>query len=185
MEMTDIGLGVIEITPRKFGDARGFFAETWQKERFHAAGLGVEWVQENHSFSAEPNLLRGLHFQLAPQAQDKLVRVLRGSVFDVAVDVRPGSQSFGRWVSRVLSAAAFNQLYIPKGFAHGFLTLEPEVEVQYKVSAPYAPSCERSVAWNDHALAIAWPLQHGAPPQLSAKDAAAPPLSALSAELAF
>jgi dTDP-4-dehydrorhamnose 3,5-epimerase len=111
--------------------------------------------------------------------------VLRGSIFDVAVDVRPGSATFGKWVSCVLSAEAFNQLYIPEGFAHGFLTLEPHVEVFYKVSAPYAPACERAVAWNDPDLAIAWPLQPHAQPLLSAKDAAAPLLSQIADELRF
>lgn len=185
MQVTDIGLGVLEVTPRRFGDHRGFFAETWQRERFHAAGITADWVQDNHSLSADRHVLRGLHLQLAPAAQDKLIRVLRGAVFDVAVDVRPGSPGFGRWVSRIVSAAAFNQIFIPRGFAHGFLTLEPNCEVLYKVSAPYAPDCERSIAWNDPALAIAWPLAPGEEPQLSAKDAAAPPLAALSGALAF
>jgi dTDP-4-dehydrorhamnose 3,5-epimerase len=185
MQVTDIGLGVLEVTPKTFGDARGYFAETWQEERFRAAGIDALWVQDNQSFSAERHVLRGLHLQCAPAAQAKLIRVLRGSVFDVAVDVRPGSPGFGRWVARVLSAAAFNQLYIPAGFAHGFLTLEPGVEVLYKVSAPYAPNCERSIAWNDPDLAIAWPLGDAEEPVLSAKDAAAPRLSALGLPLAF
>ena len=185
MQVNDIGLGVLEIAPGKFGDARGFFAEAWQRQRFHEAGITQDWMQDNHSFSAEPYILRGLHFQLAPHAQDKLVRVLRGSIFDVAVDIRPGSPSFGKWLSRVISAAAFNQILVPKGFAHGFLTLEPNVEVLYKVSAPYAPECDRSIAWNDPALAIAWPLEAGQQPILSAKDATAAPLAALSPELRF
>ena len=185
MQVTDIGMGVLEIVPKKFGDARGFFAETWQRQRFQEAGITQDWLQDNHSLSAEPHVLRGLHFQLAPHAQDKLVRVLRGSIFDVAVDIRPGSPSFGKWVSRVLSAEAFNQLLVPKGFAHGFLTLEANVEVLYKVSAPYAPECDRSIAWNDPALAIAWPLEAGRQPLLSAKDAAAPLLSAIATELRF
>jgi dTDP-4-dehydrorhamnose 3,5-epimerase len=179
MQVNDIGMGVFEIVPKKFGDARGFFAETWQRERFHEAGITQDWIQDNHSFSAEPYVLRGLHFQLAPHAQDKLVRVLRGSIFDVAVDIRPGSPSFGKWISCVLSASNFNQILVPKGFAHGFMTLEPNVEVLYKVSAPYAPECDRSIAWNDPALAIAWPLEPGRQPILSAKDAAASPLSAI------
>lgn len=185
MEVRDIGLGVIEIVPKRFGDARGFFAETWQRERFHAAGIRQDWLQDNQSLSAEPYVLRGLHLQTAPRPQAKLIRVLRGSVFDVAVDVRPGSATHGKWVARVLSAEAFNQLYIPEGFAHGFLTLEANVEVLYKVSAPYAPHCERSIAWNDPVLAIAWPLEAGRQPLLSAKDAAAPLLSAISPELRF
>ena len=185
MQVTDIGMGVLEIVPKKFGDARGFFAETWQRQRFHDAGITQDWLQDNHSLSTEPQVLRGLHVQLAPHVQDKLVRVLRGSIFDVAVDIRPGSPCFGKWVSRVLSAGAFNQLLVPKGFAHGFLTLEPDVEVLYKVSAPYAPECDRSIAWNDPALTIAWPLEAGRQPLLSAKDAAAPPISAVASELRF
>ena len=184
-ELREAGLGVLEIIPKRFGDSRGFFAETWQRDRFRGHGIDVDWVQDNQSLSAETHVLRGLHFQLAPHAQAKLIRVLKGSVFDVAVDIRPGSEGFGRWVSRVLSAEAFNQLFIPKGFAHGFLTLTPGTEVLYKVSAPYAPECERSIAWNDPALAIDWPLPEGTQPVLSAKDAVAPTLAAHSGDLAF
>jgi dTDP-4-dehydrorhamnose 3,5-epimerase len=185
MLVRDIGLSVLEIVPRRFGDARGYFAETWQRDRFLQAGIAQDWVQDNHSLSAEAFVLRGLHFQKAPHVQAKLIRVLRGSVFDVAVDVRPESESFGRWVSCVLSADAFNQLCIPQGFAHGFLTLEPGVEVLYKVSSPYAPESERSVAWDDPTLAIAWPLPPGVAPILSAKDAVALPLAAMRPELCF
>lgn len=182
MQVRDRGLGVLEITPRRFGDARGFFAETWQRDRFHAAGITEEWVQGNHSLSADRHVLRGLHFQAPPYAQAKLIRVTRGAIFDVAVDVRPQSATFGQWVSCILSAEALNQLFIPEGFAHGFLTLEPDVEVLYKVSAPYAPDCECAIAWNDPELAIDWPLPPGAQPILSVKDGAAPPLSALHAQ---
>lgn len=181
MELRDLGLGVREITPRRHGDARGFFAETWQRQRFADLGLDVDWVQENQSFSAETHVLRGLHLQVSPFAQAKLVRVLKGRIYDVAVDVRPGSPSFGRWVSCVLSAEAFNQLYVPPGFAHGFLTLEPGVEVFYKVSAPYAPGCERGIAWNDKDIAIEWPLPPGAQPVLSEKDRGAMSLAAFAA----
>jgi dTDP-4-dehydrorhamnose 3,5-epimerase len=181
MEMRDLGLGVREITPRRFGDARGFFAETWQRQRFADLGIDVDWVQENQSFSAERHVLRGLHLQVIPQPQAKLVRVLKGSIYDVAVDVRPSSSTFGRWVSCVLSADAFNQLYIPTGFAHGFLTLEPGVEVFYKVSAPYAPSCERGIIWNDKDIAIEWPLLPEEQPVLSEKDRAAMTLASFSA----
>ena len=181
MEMRDLGLGVREITPRRFGDARGFFAETWQRQRFADLGIDVDWVQENQSFSAERHVLRGLHLQVIPQPQAKLVRVLKGSIYDVAVDVRPSSSTFGRWVSCVLSADAFNQLYIPTGFAHGFLTLEPGVEVFYKVSAPYAPSCERGIIWNDKDIAIEWPLLPEEQPVLSEKDRAAMALASFSA----
>jgi len=185
MQVNDLGLGgVLEIVPRKFGDARGFFAETWSRERFREAGIVQDWVQDNQSYSAEKGVLRGLHFQVAPFAQDKLIRVLRGSIFDVAVDIRAGSPTHGRWVARVLSAADFNQLLIPKGFAHGFLTLEAQVEVLYKVSAPYAPHCDRGIRWDDPALAIAWPLE-GGQPVLSEKDRAAPLLAAVAGSIAF
>lgn len=185
MEMRQLGIdGVLEIVPRKFGDARGFFSETYSRQRFAEAGIEIDWVQDNQSYSAEWGTLRGLHFQVAPHAQDKLVRVLRGSVFDVAVDIRLGSPSFGKWVSCVLSAEGWNQLLVPRGFAHGFLTLEPDSEVAYKVSAPYAPDCDRSIRWDDPAIGIKWPL-HGRQPVLSAKDAAAPLLSTVMAEISF
>lgn len=184
-EVRDIGLGVLEIIPRRFGDSRGFFAETWQRDRFRSLGVAADWIQDNQSFSADAHVLRGLHLQLAPAAQDKLIRVLKGAIFDVAVDVRPGSVSFGRWVSCELSAEAFNQLFVPKGFAHGFLTLVPGTEVHYKVSAAYAPDRERGIAWNDPAIGIGWPLPDGVQPVLSAKDAAAPSLAALAGELVF
>lgn len=181
MEVRDLGFGVKEITPCRFGDARGFFAETWQRQRFAEVGIDVDWVQENQSLSAAAHVLRGLHLQVAPMSQAKLVRVLKGRIYDVAVDVRPGSSSFGRWVSCELSAEAFNQLYIPAGFAHGFLTLEPGVEVFYKVSAPYAPNCERGIIWNDRDIAVDWPLPPGQQPMLSEKDAAAMSLAAFAA----
>lgn len=181
MQVRELGLGVKEITPRRFGDARGFFAETWQRERFAGVGIDVDWVQDNQSFSADRYVLRGLHLQVSPMPQAKLVRVLKGRIFDVAVDVRPGSASFGKWVSCELSAEAFNQLYVPVGFAHGFLTLEPGVEVTYKVSAPYAPGCERGIIWNDKDIAIDWPLPPGVRPALSEKDAAAMSLAAFAA----
>lgn len=181
MEVRDLGLGVREITPRRIGDARGFFAETWQRQRFADVGINVDWVQDNQSFSAERHVLRGLHLQVSPSPQAKLVRVLRGKIYDVAVDVRPTSPTFGRWVSCVLSADAFNQLYIPTGFAHGFLTLEPGVEVFYKVSAPYAPSCERVIIWNDQDISIEWPLLAGEHPLLSEKDRAAMSLASFAA----
>jgi dTDP-4-dehydrorhamnose 3,5-epimerase len=181
MEVRDLGLGVCEIIPRRFGDTRGFFAETWQRHRFAEAGIDIDWVQENQSLSSERFVLRGLHLQVNPLPQAKLIRVLRGSIYDVAVDVRKNSSSFGRWVSCILSAEVFNQLYIPVGFAHGFLTLEPDAEVSYKVSAPYAPNCERGIAWNDKDIAIDWPLPPGEQPILSDKDRLAPSLLAFSA----
>lgn len=184
MQVTGLGMGVFEVTPKKFGDARGFFSETYQRQRFADAGIGLDFMQDNQSFSAEKWTLRGLHFQVAPFAQDKLIRVLRGSVFDVAVDIRNGSPTYGKWVGCTLSAEKFNQLFIPRGFAHGFLTLEPDVEVLYKVTAPYAPECDRSVRWNDPAIDIAWPLG-GAQPVLSAKDANAPLVADIARQISF
>jgi dTDP-4-dehydrorhamnose 3,5-epimerase len=186
MQVNDLSLGgVAEIIPKKHGDDRGFFAETYQRERFHAAGITQDWMQDNQSYSAEKGVLRGLHFQIAPHAQDKLIRVLKGSLFDVAVDIRPGSLTHGKWVARVLSAEAFNQLLIPKGFAHGFLTLEPHTEVLYKVSAPYAPQCDRSIRWDDPAFGIRWPLEPGQRPILSAKDQNAPRLAEIMDQVRF
>ncbi len=186
MQVNDLGLGgVLEIIPKKFGDARGFFSETFQRQRFIDAGIPQDWMQDNQSYSAEKGVLRGLHFQVAPVAQDKLIRVLKGSIFDVAVDIRNGSATYGKWVSCVLSAEKFNQLLIPKGFAHGFLTLEPGVEVLYKVSAPYSPECDRGIAWNDPAIGIEWPLEPGQQPVLSGKDAAAPRLADVASTISF
>ena len=176
--------GVIEIVPKKFGDARGFFSETYSQKRLAEAGIDIDWVQDNQSFSAEKGVLRGLHFQLAPFAQDKLIRVLRGSIFDVAVDLRKASPTYGKWVSSVLSAEAWNQLLVPKGFAHGFVTLEPNVEVLYKVSAPYSPEHDRGIRWNDPAIGVAWPLE-GREPVLSGKDAAAPYLADIAEQISF
>ena len=134
---------VLVLTPRKHGDHRGFFSEVYRKELLSKQGIDVEFVQDNHSLSAEKGTVRGLHFQAPPFAQDKLVRVVRGAVFDVAVDIRPDSPTYGRHVGVVLSAEAWNQVYVPIGFAHGFMTLEPDTEVVYKVSDYYAPDHER------------------------------------------
>jgi dTDP-4-dehydrorhamnose 3,5-epimerase len=176
--------GVLEIIPKRLGDSRGFFSETYSRRRMGDAGIDIDWVQDNQSFSADVGVLRGLHFQVAPFAQDKLVRVLRGSIFDVAVDLRRGSPTYGKWTSCVLSAREGNQLLVPVGFAHGFVTLEPDVEVLYKVSAPYAPERERGIRWNDPALGIAWPLE-GREPILSGKDASAPFLADIAAQISF
>ena len=186
MQVNDLGLGgVLEIIPKKSGDQRGFFSETYQRQRFIDAGMAQDWMQDNQSYSAEKGVLRGLHFQVAPVPQDKLIRVLKGAIFDVAVDIRSGSPTYGKWVSCILSSAKFNQLLIPRGFAHGFLTLEPDVEVLYKVSAPYSPQCDRGIAWNDPDIAIAWPLQPGQQPVLSGKDQAAPRLAAVTTSISF
>lgn len=185
MELRSLGIeGVIEIIPKKFGDGRGYFAETYARSGFHEAGITQDWVQDNQSFSAERGVLRGLHFQVTPFAQDKLIRVLRGSIFDVAVDIRRNSPTFGRWVSCTLSAAAFNQLLVPKGFAHGFVTLEAETEVFYKVSKPYSAACDRSIFYADPDLAVNWPLPNSGV-ILSDKDRNAPRLADIIAEISF
>lgn len=149
---------VLEITPPRLGDHRGFFSEVWNAAALAEVGLAVDFVQDNHSFSAPAGVLRGLHYQIAPMAQDKLVRVVRGSILDVAVDIRPGSSFFGRWVSLEVSAHRWNQIFVPKGFAHGFVTLEPNTEVIYKVSAPYALDHERSIRYDDPQIGIEWPI---------------------------
>ena len=146
------------LSPRKHGDRRGFFSETYNKKAFAALGIYIDFVQDNHSYSADKGTVRGLHFQTPPFAQDKLVRVARGSVFDIAVDLRQGSSSYGRHVSAVLSADAWNQILVPIGFAHGFMTLEPDTEVIYKVSNYYAPDHDKGLLWNDPALGINWPI---------------------------
>lgn len=172
------------ITPRKFGDHRGFFSETYSKPAFEAAGLQLDFVQDNHSMSAPVGVLRGLHFQVPPYAQDKLVRVVRGRIFDVAVDIRHGSPTFGKWVGAEISAEAWNQILVPIGFAHGFVTLEPDTEVIYKVTAPYAPEHDRGLAWDDPDIAVAWPLD-GIQPTLSDKDTRHPRLADLPAHFSI
>ena len=175
--------GPIVFTPHRFSDDRGYFTETFNINSMREAGISkTAWVQDNQSFSERAYTLRGLHFQIAPSAQAKLVRVLKGSIFDVAVNIRPNSPGFGKWVGVVLDSEKMNQLYIPAGFAHGFLTLEPNVEVFYKVSAVYSKTHDRAVAWNDPALNISWPLPAGIQPQLSLKDQLAPLLSQLKNE---
>lgn len=146
------------MTPRKHADDRGFFSETYNAHALAGAGVDATFVQDNHSLSRRAGVVRGLHYQIAPREQGKLVRVTRGSIFDVAVDVRPASPTFGRHVSAVLSAENWAQLWIPAGFAHGFCTLEDDTEVQYKVTEYYAPECDRGILWNDPALGISWPV---------------------------
>jgi dTDP-4-dehydrorhamnose 3,5-epimerase len=165
---------VLVLTPRVFRDDRGFFTESYNKQAFaKAVGADVEFVQDNHSRSTR-GVLRGLHYQLPPRAQGKLVRALQGEIFDVVVDLRRSSATFGRWFGITLSAEKGNQLWIPPGFAHGFLTLSETADVLYKASDYYAPDRERAIAWNDHDIAIEWPLTE--PPHLSAKDSRAPTL---------
>ena len=146
------------LSPCRLGDRRGFFSEVYSRRTLAHAGIDIEFVQDNHTSSVREGTVRGLHFQRPPRAQVKLVRVVRGSVFDVAVDLRRGSPTRGRHASVVLSAAAWNQILVPIGFAHGFMTLEPDTEVVYKVSDYYAPVHEGGLLWNDPALGIRWPL---------------------------
>lgn len=162
---------VLIVTPRRFGDARGWFMETCSTPKLAEAGIAVEWVQDNHSFSATKGTLRGLHYQAPPHAQDKLVRCSRGAILDVAVDFRAGSPTFGKWVGVELSAENGRQLLVPRGFLHGFVTLTDDVEVQYKCSDVYAPDCDGAVRWNDPEIGIDWGV---AVPMLSDKDAKAP-----------
>lgn len=161
--------GVLIIEPRVFGDERGFFMETWNAGAFAEAGLDLAFVQDNHSRS-QRGVLRGLHFQ-NPFPQGKLVRVTRGAVFDVAVDLRWSSRHYGKWVGVELSADNKRMLWVPEGFAHGFLTLEDDTDFLYKCTAPYLPETEHTLAWNDPAVGIDWPLA-GREPIISAKDAA-------------
>jgi len=165
---------VILITPPRFGDARGFFSETWNAMRYAEAGIAAQFVQDNHSLSATSGTLRGLHCQISPSVQGKLVRVVRGAIWDVAVDIRVDSPTYGRHVAAELSAANWAQLWIPGGFLHGFCTLEPDTEVIYKVDAGYDRAAERGVIWNDPELALPWPV---AAPVLSDKDRELPRLA--------
>lgn len=168
--------GVLILTPRRFEDARGFFCETWNRETFADHGLALDFVQDNHSMSRAPGTLRGLHYQAPPKAQDKLVRVIAGAVLDVAVDVRRGSPTWGRHVRVELSARNGRQLLVPKGFLHGFVTLEPDTEVLYKCTATYDPALDGAVAFDDPELGIDWGVTR-AGAILSEKDAAAPRLA--------
>lgn len=163
------------VRPARHMDPRGFFSETWSRRHWQQQGLDPDWCQDNHSLSREVGVLRGLHYQSPPMAQAKLVRCSRGRIWDVAVDARHGSPSFGKHFGIELSAENWCQLYIPRGFLHGFLTLEPNTEVQYKADNPYAPDCDGAVRWDDPDLAIGWPVD--GVPVLSGKDAAAPRFS--------
>jgi dTDP-4-dehydrorhamnose 3,5-epimerase len=174
LEIPDVKM----IRPKTFGDSRGFFSEVYSEAAFAAGGLIHHFVQDNHSTSADIGTVRGLHFQLPPFSQAKLVRVTRGAIFDVAVDLRRGSPTYGRHVTARISAAEWNQIFIPIGFAHGFCTLEPDTEVLYKVSNVYAPTHDRGILWNDAALGIAWPVG-GTAAKLSAKDLTHPKLAEL------
>ena len=161
------------VTPKRFGDDRGFFAETYNKQRFGSIGITADFIQDNHSLSASAGTVRGLHYQRPPFAQAKLVRVLRGSIIDVAVDVRVGSPTFGQSVRAELSAENGVQIFVPRGFLHGFATLEPNTEIAYKVDNYYSAECDGSVAWNDPALNIDWGIDVSNA-TVSEKDAGAP-----------
>ena len=165
--------GVVLVTPPRFGDSRGFFSEVFNAERFAAAGIAGPFVQDNQSLSRERGVVRGLHCQVAPYAQGKLVRVVKGAIWDVAVDAREGSPTYGQWAAAELSAENWAQLWVPAGFLHGFCTLMPDTEVLYKVTAGYSRESERGVIWNDPALALPWPIT---PDEavLSEKDTALP-----------
>ncbi|MDY5717316.1 MAG: dTDP-4-dehydrorhamnose 3,5-epimerase [Selenomonas sp.] len=172
MKATETELkGVFVLEPQVFGDARGWFMESWSQRKMHDAGIDVQFVQDNQSFSAQKGTLRGLHYQLNPMCQAKLLRCTRGKIFDVAVDIRKGSPQYGKWVGVELSAENKKQLFIPRGFAHGFITLTDDVEVQYKADNYYAPECDGNIRWDDPDIGVEWPLK---PVILSEKDSKAP-----------
>lgn len=174
IEVRQTGLqGVVEILPRKIGDARGFFSEVYNANVFRDAGIDLVFVQDNHSLSVQRGVLRGLHYQLPPRAQDKLVRVVHGAILDVAVDIRRSSPTFGKWVAVELSAEKWNQLFIPKGFAHGFVTLTENAEVLYKVTDVYSAVHDRAIRFDDPRIAIRW-LVEAEGLILSEKDRRAP-----------
>jgi dTDP-4-dehydrorhamnose 3,5-epimerase len=177
LEVIDTAIpGVRVLVPHRLGDERGFFAESWNRQRFRDAGVDADWVQENHAASAARGTVRGFHYQVPPAAQAKLIRVVRGAALDVAVDIRRGAPTFGRHVAVELSASNFRQLFVPAGFAHGYCTLEPDTEILYKVDHPYAPDTERGIRWDDPALGIDWPIEAGAA-VLSDKDRELPTLA--------
>lgn len=180
MKVESLAIAVVKLlTPRIFRDERGFFSETWNAKVFaEAVGGGFTFVQDNHVLSRDKGTLRGLHYQLEPMAQDKLVRCARGAILDVAVDIRRSSPTFGRHVSAVLTAENWTQIWVPKGFAHGYVTLEPDTEVIYKVTNLYAPALDRGVLWSDPALGIDWNVDP-AIVQTSAKDKVQPMLAEL------
>jgi dTDP-4-dehydrorhamnose 3,5-epimerase len=162
MEIKALDLpGVVLLRPRRFADTRGHFVETYNEKTFTQAGIAVRFMQDNQSYSVKRGTIRGLHFQLPPAAQSKLVRVLQGSVYDVAVDLRMGSPTYGQWRSETLTAERGEQLFVPSGFAHAFCTLEPDTVVAYKVDNFYSPAHDSGLIWNDPDLAIDWPVAPG------------------------
>ncbi|OAN55689.1 dTDP-4-dehydrorhamnose 3,5-epimerase [Sphingobium sp. TCM1] len=173
------------IKPIRHMDTRGWFTEVYSEPAFAALGIECRFMQDNHSLSAPQFTLRGLHFQTPPRGQDKLVRCIRGRIFDVAVDIRKGSPTYGQWAGTELSAENGRQLFIPIGFAHGFLTLEPDCEVSYKCSDTYAPDHDGGVRWDDPAISIAWPMPDGIVPELSPKDVMRPLLTDFDSPFAY
>ena len=172
MKVTETKLkGVYVVEPQVFGDARGWFTESWSEKKLAEAGIKADFVQDNHSYSAQKGTLRGLHYQLNPMCQAKMLRCTRGKIFDVAVDIRKGSPQYGQWVGVELSAENHKQLFIPRGFAHGFITLTDDVEVQYKADNYYAPECDGNIRWDDPEIHVEWPIE---PVILSDKDRVAP-----------
>ncbi|MFB9330969.1 dTDP-4-dehydrorhamnose 3,5-epimerase [Paenibacillus aurantiacus] len=172
--------GVLVIETAVFGDHRGFFTESYNKKTFHEAGITHDFIQDNHSYSAEAGTLRGLHYQLAPKAQTKLVRVAAGAIYDVVVDIRQGSETFGQWVGVIISESNKRQILVPKGFAHGFCTLTPHTQVMYKVDELYSKEHDRGILWSDPNLGIDWPTSKVV---LSGKDTVHPGLK--DAEINF
>ena len=183
MKTHDLKDQIFLIRPKRFGDQRGFFAETYSRQKYLKMGIDVEFVQDNHSLSRNAGTLRGLHFQAPPHAQGKLVRCGRGAFFDVAVDIRRGSPTYGQWVGYVLSVDNGHQLYVPVGFAHGFVTLEPDSEIIYKCTDYYVPETEGALHWNDPDIGIEWPLKGN--PTLSERDAVAPLLKSFESPFIF
>ena len=173
-EISDVKI----INPVRHQDGRGFFSESYNKDALFVAGIDIEFVQDNHVLSEQRGVVRGLHFQAAPFAQAKLIRVVRGAIFDVAVDIRNGSPTYGQHVTAIISAERWNQILVPVGFAHGLITLEPKTEVLYKVSQPYSPEHDKGILWNDPQLGIDWPIS-GSEAILSEKDKVQPQLSKL------
>jgi dTDP-4-dehydrorhamnose 3,5-epimerase len=180
MQIAPLAIPEIKILrPKRFADDRGFFSETWNRRALAEQGLEFDFIQENQSLSRSVGTVRGLHFQAPPRAQDKLVRVVRGRIYDVAVDIRKGSESYGRWVGAEISADEWNQILVPAGFAHGFCTLEPDTEVIYLVTDTWSKDDEFAIRWNDPHLRIDWPVR-SSEAQLSEKDRLAPAFADLA-----
>lgn len=176
LDIIDVKLpGIRLLTPKAHGDHRGFFMESYHRELFRENGIEFDFIQDNHSLSAQSGTIRGLHYQLQAKAQTKLLRVLTGAIYDVAVDIRKGSPTFGQWVGVILSAENKRQILVPKGFAHGFCTLTPDTQILYKVDEYYSPEHDRGILWNDPAIGIEWPIS-ATQAVLSAKDAQLPTL---------